>query len=237
MTGPARSHDGRRPALLALDTATSQVLIAVGSLSGEPWSTSTWEAAYRHGDRLLPNIRGLLSEENLRRSRLRGIVVGTGPGAFTGLRVGLATAKGLAYALRIPIAGVPTSEALLAAAPDQTGETSLALLLPAGPSDRVLCRRGEAPILVPAGTEPDLRSDELVVALDLEGRADADALARGLEARRGLGIHLLLIGAARFRAQPAGDDLARLVPEYVTLPRGIRADMPESTVAVIAEPA
>ena len=45
---------------------------------------------------------------NIRRSRLTGIVVGTGPGAFTGLRVGLATAKGLAHGLGIPIVGVST---------------------------------------------------------------------------------------------------------------------------------
>ena len=50
-----------------------------------------------------------------RRRDLGGLVVGTGPGAFTGLRVGIATVKGLAYALELPIVGVPTGEALLAA--------------------------------------------------------------------------------------------------------------------------
>ncbi len=47
---------------------------------------------------------------------LGGLVAGTGPGAFTGLRVGMATVKGLAYGLGLPVVGVPTGECLLAAA-------------------------------------------------------------------------------------------------------------------------
>jgi tRNA threonylcarbamoyl adenosine modification protein YeaZ len=235
VSGPARASDGRRHAILALDTATTQAVIAVGSPDGEPWGASTWEAGYRHGDTLLPNIGRLLGEANLRRSRLRAIVVGTGPGAFTGLRVGIATAKGLAHALGIPIVGVATSEALLAAAGELTETAALALLLPAGPSDRVLCRSGAAPELLPGGTEPALAGGEILVAVDLRGRADEAAVERGESARRGLATQLVRLGAARLRAHPEGDDLARLVPEYVTLPRGVRAPTAESTVAVTAE--
>jgi hypothetical protein len=227
-------RDGRRHAILAIDTATTYALIAVGSPRGEPYGASTWEAGYRHGDTLLPNIGRLLGEAGLRRSRLRGIVAGTGPGAFTGLRVGLATAKGLAHALTIPLVGVPTSDALLAAAEAVTGESHLALLVPAGPSDRTLCRRGEPPRLLPGGLEPDLRRGERLVAVDLEGRADRDALALGRQARDELAGHLLALGARRLADHPAGDDLARLVPEYVTLPRGVRISS-DDAVAVRAE--
>ena len=52
---------------------------------------------------------------------------------------------------------------------------------------------------------------------------------------RGLAAALLALGAAQLREQPAGDDLARLVPEYVTLPRGVRAATADEAVAVTAD--
>lgn len=211
-------HDGRRRAILAVDTATTRVVIATGSPDGVTDGISTWAAGYRHGETLLPSIGRFLGEQNIRRSRLTGIVVGTGPGAFTGLRVGIATAKGMAHGLRIPLAGVSTAEALLAA----SGVDRPVLLLPAGPSDRLAVRPGERPVSLPAGQEADIRDGETLVALDLEGRAPADALERGELAHAGLGRELIRLGAARLQAAGT-DELETLVPEYVTLPRGVRA--------------
>ena len=227
------SHDGRRRAILAIDTATTQIVIASGSLNGDIDGLSTWAAGYRHGETLLPSIARFLGEQNLRRSRLSGIVVGTGPGAFTGLRVGIATAKGLAHGLGLPIAGVSTSEALLAGAM-APGDAVMGtrpmgapvLLLPAGPNDRVVCRHGQAARLLPGGTDPELAPGEWLVAVDLEGRAPAEAVARGEAARRALGPALIRMSAERLR-RGAGDDLAGLVPEYVTLPRGVTAQRGE----------
>ena len=144
-----------------------------------------WPAGYRHGETLLPAIDDLLGRTGTDRSRLAAVVVGTGPGAFTGLRVGLATAKGLAHGLGVPIVGVSTAEALLAGTPPGS-----VLLLPAGPSDRLLVRHGRPASLVPAGTEPDLEPDETVVAVDLADRAPADEVARGETARAGLAAAL-----------------------------------------------
>jgi tRNA threonylcarbamoyl adenosine modification protein YeaZ len=219
-----RPHDGRTYAILALDTALRSVVVALGLPDGTPIAETTWEAGYRHGETLLPSIQRVLGESNVRRSRLRGIVAGTGPGAFTGLRVGLATAKGLAHALGQPIVGVSTGEALLEAAADQSGAPieTLVLLLPAGPSDRVIVRRGAQPTLLPAGHDPVLASGERLIAVDLDGRAPDDALATGQQAVRGLAGVLLRRGTERLATGDA-DDLARLVPEYVTLPRGINA--------------
>ena len=210
--------------ILAIDTATSRALLALGSADGRLAGVRTWVVGYRHGETLLTELTTFLDERGTALPDLTGIVVGTGPGAFTGLRVGLATAKALAHALSLPIAGVSTAEALLeAAATLGAGETarSLVLLLPAGPNDRVLVRAGTAPRLLPGGTEPDLADGERLMAVDLDGRAPEQAIARG-ERHRGddLAAALLRIGAARL-ARGAGDDLARLVPEYVTLPRGV----------------
>ncbi len=215
--------DGRRAWILAIDTATSQIVVAAGLPDGELLGATTWVAGYRHGERLLPAIGRLHGELNLRRSRIAGIVVGTGPGAFTGLRVGLATAKALAHGLHRPIAGVSTATALLeaAAVTERMPLTQLLLLLPAGPSDRTVVRSAMPPRLLPGGQEPDRRPDDVLVAVDLDGRAPADAAERGERARARLAAELLRLGATRLRT--GGDDLARLVPDYVTLPRGIIA--------------
>jgi tRNA threonylcarbamoyl adenosine modification protein YeaZ len=219
------THDGRRRAILALDTATTRVVVATGTPDGIVDGVTTWAAGYRHGETLLATIGRFLGEQNIRRSRLTGIVVGTGPGAFTGLRVGIATAKGLAHGLGLPIAGVSTAQALLtAAAGDReaaaAGEAAV-LLLPAGPSDRILVRAGQAPALLPGGTEPDLGPGERLMAVDLENRASPDAIERGEAARVSLGAVLIRLGAERLR--DGGDDLSQLVPDYVTLPRGVKA--------------
>jgi len=202
--------------LLAIDTATSRVVVARGGVDGTLEDAATWEAGYRHGEALLPSIERLLAPVG-GRAAIGAIVVGTGPGAFTGLRVGIATAKGLAHGLGCPIVGISTGAGLLATLPG-----SGALLLPAGPSDRVLVRAGEPSRLLPGGTEPDLRADEVLLAVDLEGRAADEALERGRAARDGLAAALLRLGAERL-AESGGDDLEALVPDYVTLPRGVSA--------------
>jgi tRNA threonylcarbamoyl adenosine modification protein YeaZ len=211
VTGPLANGS-----LLAIDTATSRVVVARGTADGALEDVASWEAGYRHGEALLPSIERLLAPVG-GRAAIGAVVVGTGPGAFTGLRVGIATAKGLAHGLGRPIVGVPTGVALLAAAGGHA-----VLLLPAGPSDRVLVRAGEPSRLLPGGTEPELRPGEALVAIDLDARAPADATERGHTARDGLAAALLRLGAERL-ALTGGDDLVALVPDYVTLPRGVTA--------------
>jgi tRNA threonylcarbamoyl adenosine modification protein YeaZ len=203
--------------LLAIDTSGTRALVALGSADAVLIDERRWQAGYRHGEELLTQTDELLTANGVALADLSGIVIGTGPGAFTGMRVGLATAKALAYGLHIPIAGIATSEALLAAVGSGAGNQAV-LLLPAGPSDRVFVIAGKA-ILVKGGDEPELSTDAELVAVDLPNRAPAEALALGLQAEEGLALALLRLGAARIAA--GGDDVAMLVPEYVTLPRGI----------------
>ena len=232
VTGAARTAR----LILALDTATSRVVIALGDVAGSVLFEDGWTAGHRHGETLLPRLQELLSQAGVRIVDVSAIVVGTGPGTFTGLRVGLATAKALAVSLDCPIVGIATAAALLdadrAARASSAGASSpgadddrpapAAVLVPAGPNDRVLIRAGAA-TLVPAGSEPDLDPGQDLVAVDLDGRAAAEASARGHAALGGLAGALLRIGAARVASGDV-DDVRTLVPEYVTLPRGIREE-------------
>ena len=214
--------------LLAMDTATTRAVIALGSPDGTVLEARSWVAGYRHGEELLARIEALLADAGIAPVALGGVVVGTGPGAFTGLRVGIATAKGLAHALGLPIVGIATGSALLAA----SGDPATAVLLqPAGPSDRVLSRNGEPSRIIAGGTEPELRAGDRLVAVDLDGRAPEAAVVLGNVAHEGLAGALLAAGAARL-ARGDADDLARLVPEYVTLPRGVLAKLPDEAVEV-----
>ena len=108
------------------------------------------------------------------RAGLTAIVVGTGPGAFTGLRVGLATAKTMAHELGCPIVGIPTAAALAAAVAPRLG-WPIVIVQPAGPHDRyaTTVRLGEDAIptveaarLVVSG-EPLPAGEGSLVAVDL----------------------------------------------------------------------
>jgi tRNA threonylcarbamoyl adenosine modification protein YeaZ len=210
--------------ILALDTATTEAVIAIGMPDGTLVAADAWVAGHRHGEELLARIDALLSASDVSVHALGAIVVGTGPGAFTGLRVGIATAKGLAIGLSIPLVGVVSAAALQAAAaherPDLAGRPC-AVLLPAGPSERTLVVDGAA-VRLRAGDEPDLPAGTTIVALDLPGRAPVEALALGAVARRGFAASLVRLGAARL-VETGGDDVSELVPEYVTPPRGVAA--------------
>ena len=98
--------------ILAFDTATStatSALVCDGTVLGEGTTTPV---------RVLEDIDALLRDAGVAASELDALAVGIGPGSFTGVRMGLASARGLALALDIPVAGVSTLAALAAGAPD-----------------------------------------------------------------------------------------------------------------------
>lgn len=220
--------------LLAIDTATSRAVVALGAAGGRLLAADTWTAGHRHVEELLPRLDALLAGHGLDRRALAsvaGVVVGTGPGAFTGLRVGLATAKALAVAFGRPLVAIGSGAALLAAAaaaePGIDPER-LVLLLPAGPSGRYLVTRSGTQLVTDAAL-PDLPADAVIVAVDLAGRVPDAALARGEAATDRLPGVLLRLGAARLAAGDA-DDPAGVAPEYVSLPRGAAAATGEEVV-------
>lgn len=105
--------------LLAFDTATPAVTAAVhDTSSGATLATADQVDARRHGELLLPTIDRVLRAAGTGKEQLGALVVGTGPGPYTGLRVGLATAAALGHALGLPVYGVCTLDGIARAARD-----------------------------------------------------------------------------------------------------------------------
>ena len=96
---------------LAIDTATQVSSVAVASVD-KLAAELTMQAKLTHSETLMPHIKEVLRMANVRKEQLEGIAVSIGPGSFTGLRIGLAAAKAMAYALNLPIVGVSTLKAL-----------------------------------------------------------------------------------------------------------------------------
>ncbi|MEO7117878.1 MAG: tRNA (adenosine(37)-N6)-threonylcarbamoyltransferase complex dimerization subunit type 1 TsaB [Candidatus Limnocylindrales bacterium] len=239
------------PILLALDASTRTTTVAIGDAAGACLARADDE---RGGRPLLVLVDRALTDAGRVIADLRAVIVGTGPGSFTGLRVGLAAAKTLAYARGIDIIGVATVEALASAAAaasaasdgdlaraSNEGDRTFAVIVGAGARDHYLARivvsagtpRSLAAVaLLPPGT--DLRDaaggDELLTigVADgvIHGAAGGAAADLGRRAVAGLGPTLLAIGAARL-AEGRTDDVATLVPEYVAVPRGVTASAKE----------
>ena len=106
--------------LLAIDTSTDRASLALAV--GDQLYSQAQDGAKTHALILLPLIDELLAQANLSVADLDGIVFGRGPGSFTGLRVACSAAKGLAYAVDIPVYAVSTLAAI-AWSVRQTGET------------------------------------------------------------------------------------------------------------------
>jgi tRNA threonylcarbamoyl adenosine modification protein YeaZ len=107
--------------LLALDTATPAVTVAVAD-GPRVLAERTTVDARRHGELVAPAVSGVLADAGLSRTAITRIAVGVGPGPFTGLRVGLVTARTLGAVLGVPVLGVCTLDVLALAAVEPLGE-------------------------------------------------------------------------------------------------------------------
>ena len=97
--------------ILSIDTSSQVSSVAV--LSAERVAAElSMQGALTHSETLMPHIGTALEMARVKKEELDGIAVSIGPGSFTGLRIGLAAAKMMAYALHIPLIAVPTLEAL-----------------------------------------------------------------------------------------------------------------------------
>ncbi|MFC2033940.1 tRNA (adenosine(37)-N6)-threonylcarbamoyltransferase complex dimerization subunit type 1 TsaB [Chloroflexota bacterium] len=94
---------------LAIDTSTDTAGLALVQ-SGEVLAELTWRCGPNHTTQLLPGLSHLLEQAELNIQSVDCIIVARGPGSYNGLRVGISTAKGLAFSLGVPIVGVSTME-------------------------------------------------------------------------------------------------------------------------------
>jgi tRNA threonylcarbamoyladenosine biosynthesis protein TsaB len=119
-----KTKNQKRHLILALDTATEKGSLALAEEDRllAAYSLHRPGAFLQH---LLPGVEELLRAAGRSLQEIKAIAVSQGPGNFTGLRLGLATAKGLAWALDIPLAAVPTLEALAAQMPRQSQPTAV----------------------------------------------------------------------------------------------------------------
>ncbi|HEX7341595.1 MAG TPA: tRNA (adenosine(37)-N6)-threonylcarbamoyltransferase complex dimerization subunit type 1 TsaB [Rhodanobacteraceae bacterium] len=101
--------------ILAIDTSTESCSVAL--LVGEQLLDRSELLPKRHAEHVLPMAESLLAEAGLARTQLDGIAVGRGPGAFTGVRLAVSVAQGLAFALDLPLVTVSSLAALAMDAP------------------------------------------------------------------------------------------------------------------------
>lgn len=200
--------------IVALENASSDPSIALAAPDGSLLAIDGWSGAVRQGSDLLPRLLALLEREGLRLRQATAVAVGIGPGSFTGLRVALSLAKGLALALEVPLVGVPSLVAWLAAEPTAAAATSRA-----GARDAFLLIRGEAdPRIVPFGELRTIIAARRVVApAELAAAASLDDPIRPDRAAAAVAEAAVL----RLALEPTGDDPERLEPSYLRAPPGI----------------
>jgi len=118
--------------ILAIDTATRIVSLALRG-DNELLAEETWGSAQRHTVELAPRIEAMLRRAKVAAADLTAIGVSLGPGSFTGLRIGLSFAKGLALAQpHIQLIGVPTLDIIAAAQGQPDGAATLCAVVQAG---------------------------------------------------------------------------------------------------------
>lgn len=200
------------PGCLAIDTSTDTAGIAFSTAEGI--LSHTWLANRAQTTTVLPEIDRMLAEHSMHPADISGLVVATGPGTFTGLRVGLAIAKGIVAARSMPLVGVPTLDIVMTAHP----EDNLMAVLPAG-RGRVVWQRRYAE---PRNTNVDELMAELAATPGtlLVGELPDAYVDQVIHAHRRTILEprdpavLLRIGAARI-ARGDVDDPVTLEPTYL----------------------
>ncbi|MGI8659309.1 MAG: tRNA (adenosine(37)-N6)-threonylcarbamoyltransferase complex dimerization subunit type 1 TsaB [Candidatus Limnocylindria bacterium] len=202
--------------IIAFDGASTDLSVGLAGADGTLIAEDGWSAAHRQSAELLPRLLAMLGASGHSLHDVTAIGVGLGPGSFTGLRVAVALAKGLAFGLDLPLYGVPSLQAWLMADPD-----ALAAVARAGARDAYVLRPGDAAVAIV--DRDDLGSAEQVVApADI---AEAFGIIGSRPPRAAVGIASLV--AARRASDDPGDDLKALEPNYLRAPRGVATESRE----------
>ena len=227
--------------LLAIDTSTRQASIALYDPGRGLLAEQSWFSANRHTEELMPAVSALLRLANKTSRDLSAVGVAIGPGSFTGLRVGLAAAKGLALARGLTLLGVPTLD--LTAYPHQEQPVPVIAVAQAGRGRIYWALYAHGP----AGWGPQ-QSYELATVAEVANTvvgatvfageltdADRETLTRFAGRQRivflssALGIRragVLAELALKRLEMGAADDPATLSPIYLQQPDGARTVRP-----------
>lgn len=215
--------------LLAIDTSTMETGLALYDETG-PRAEAVWRSGRNHTAQLLPQLDLLLRHAGLERTDLKAVAVALGPGSWSGLRVGMSVAKGLALAGDLALLGVGTLDILAY----QHGRSRLPVypLLRLG-RERFATARFDGEAATRQGPDRNVTLAELCA--ELEGRAvfcgDIDPAVQA-ELRRGLGQRAIFPSPAANLRRPAflaelawrryaageRDDLVTLEPIYLGEP-------------------
>jgi len=207
---------------LGIDTATEigSVGLCDSSLSGE----LSFSARMSQSERLVQAIDRLLELNRVNTEDLELIAVSAGPGSFTGLRIGMATAKGLAQALKIPLVGVPTMESYVSRVDFWPGRIAV-----------VIHDRRNLVYLAEFSGSEQMAAERLEEIESVLGKAEgklfigsgAELYRAELEEHKGTvapralnlpsGFQVALLGATRFAAT-GEDELFTLEPRYAQRP-------------------
>jgi tRNA threonylcarbamoyladenosine biosynthesis protein TsaB len=223
--------------LLALDTAAGACSVAIRH-EGGVLQHRLAEMTHGHAEALMPMVREVMDAAGASFTDLDAIAVTVGPGAFTGIRIGLAAARGMALAARLPTLGVTTLEALAHAVPEEerAGRNVLALIdsrrrdLFAQLFDAGLSPEGEPEIIAPDALAARLAARPVVVAGDgvkllRDALAGEDgAIAESTAAPWPDAAHVAAIAAARYSA--LGPEAAKAPPPAPLYLRPPEAKLP-----------
>lgn len=186
--------------LLSIDTATEACSAAL--LVGDALIERSELAPRRHAELILPMIESLLAEAGISRRQLDGIAVGRGPGAFTGVRLAISIAQGLALGLDLPVVPVSSLAALALDAPVEAeqGDSAILAVIDArmGEIYAGTFRRSAGGLVEALGSESVGHADKLV----LPGSSRWSVVGSGWDAYRD-------VLAARLPAPPVFADGAR----------------------------
>ncbi|PJI94874.1 tRNA (adenosine(37)-N6)-threonylcarbamoyltransferase complex dimerization subunit type 1 TsaB [Luteimicrobium subarcticum] len=206
-------------AVLAVDTSAAVTVALVGE-GGERLAARSVDEQRRHAELLAPMIEEVLAESGTDRSDLTAVVAGTGPAPFTGLRVGLVTARTFALALGVPVLGVPSLDAIAAEAVSALGLAPDAEVLVTADARRREVYWARYRVVAHEGPHA-------VPVLETVAGPEVGAAAAVVEAGHAAGAVVVGRGAALYpelaaAGLPVGDDGsgdAPVVPDAVVLAR------------------
>ena len=236
------SKEGAGPLLLAIETAGSACSVAIGR-GRNVLAAECQSMRYGHVEALLPMVDRVVAASGVPRAALDGIAVSVGPGGFTGIRVGLGAAQGVALALGARLIGVTSFAAVAAALP--AGAGSLLVALDSRREDlyvQLFDRSSGRPLAGPAAVMPNdlaqyaaafLGGAPLLIAGDIAKDAAAALGGRfAIEIADNSAADARGVLAAAFRqmeSEPAGTPVAPLYlrPPDVTFPKNASGPRPE----------